>query len=352
LKGLILSGGYGTRLRPLTYSQQKQLIPIANKPILFYSIEDVVEAGIHEIGIVVGPNKEQVIEAVESVNWDAKIQFIYQDEPRGLAHAVKISESYIKDEPFVMYLGDNILREGIVNNVNEFKESKVDASILLCEVKNPERFGVARMDENGNVVQLVEKPKEPPSSLALVGVYMFRPSIFEAIENIKPSRRNELEITDAIQWLIDNNYVVKSSIVNSWWKDTGKPEDILEANCLILDELKPYNKGVIESGVTKGRVCIEENTIIKNSSVIKGPVIIGKNCIISNAYVGPYTSIGNNCEIINTDIEDSVVMDCTKISNGGRITESLIGKNILIDKFDSPQKAKKFIIGDESRVIL
>jgi glucose-1-phosphate thymidylyltransferase len=220
MKGLILSGGYGTRLRPITYSQQKQLIPVANKPILFYAIEDVIEAGAEEIGIIVGPNKEQVIETVKSANWEAEIEFIYQSEPKGLAHTILVAEEFL-DEDFVMYLGDNILREGIVEHAKKFKENNYDASIMLTEVENPEQFGIAELD-------LVEKPKVPPSNLALVGIYFFKPAILEACKSIKPSWRNELEIADAIQWLIDNGYKVGWTKVEGWWKDTEREGEDVE----------------------------------------------------------------------------------------------------------------------------
>ena len=239
MKALILSGGHGTRLRPLTYSQQKQLIPVANKPVLFYAIEDVIEAGVKEIGIITGPNREQVIETVSSVEWDAEITFIHQGDPKGLAHAILVAEEFLDDEEFVMYLGDNILRDGIVEHARRFKELNPDSLILLTEVEEPQRFGVAELDKNGRVKRLVEKPKVPPSNYALVGVYFFKPVIIEACKDIKPSWRNELEITDAIQWLIDNGYRVEASIVKGWWKDTGKPEDILEANRLILEDIQP-----------------------------------------------------------------------------------------------------------------
>jgi len=280
MKGLILSGGYGTRLRPITYSQQKQLIPVANKPILFYAIEDVIEAGAKEIGIIVGPNKEQVIETVESENWDAEIEFIYQDEPKGLAHAILVAEDFLDDE-FVMYLGDNILREGIVEHAKKFKEDKHDASIMLTEVQNPEQFGIAELNEDGTIKRLVEKPKVPPSNLALVGIYCFKSVILEACKSIKPSWRNELEITDALQWLIDNRYQVGWTKVSGWWKDTGKPEDILEANRLILEDIQAKKEGTAENSRIIGRVIIENGVEVKDS-VVKGPSLIGKNCMIQN----------------------------------------------------------------------
>ena len=351
MKALILSGGHGTRLRPLTYSQQKQLIPVANKPVLFYAIEDVIEAGIREIGIITGPNREQVIETVNSVDWDADITFIHQGDPKGLAHAILVAEEFLSDDEFVMYLGDNILKDGIVEHARKFRELDPDALILLTEVEEPQRFGVAELDESGRVRRLVEKPKVPPSNYALVGVYFFKPVIIEACKNIKPSWRNELEITDAIQWLIDNGYMVEASIVKGWWKDTGKPEDILEANRLVLDEIETEIKGTLENSKVIGRVVVGEGSIIRNS-IVKGPCIIGKNCEIENSYIGPYTSIGNSCRVIGTEIEDSVIMEGSKIINAGRIIESLIGKEVTIQRGDSKPTGQRFVVGDNSSIVL
>jgi len=350
MRGLVLSGGHGTRLRPITYSYQKQLIPVANKPILFYAIEDIIEAGIHEIGIVVGPNKEQVMDTVLSREWDATIEFIEQDAPRGIAHAVKISQGFLKDEPFVVYLGDNILREGITRHVDEFLSLGVDASILLSHVSNPQQFGVAQLDEQGKVMRLIEKPKHPPSDLALVGIYLFRPVIFDAVHSITPSWRNELEITDAIQWLIDHGYSVKASIVDGWWKDTGKSEDILEANTLVLDDIHTDIRGTVEDAIIRGRVVVGEGTVLRGGSVVKGPAIIGKGCTISNAYIGPYTSIGDGCEIVGTEVEGSVVMEGARILDVERVVDSLIGRDALVERGNSLPKGHSFKIGDNSIV--
>jgi glucose-1-phosphate thymidylyltransferase len=348
MKGLILSGGHGTRLRPITYSQQKQLIPIANKPILFYAIEDVIEAGATEIGIVVGPNKEQVIETVKSEDWTAEIEFIYQSEPKGLAHTILVAEDFLDDE-FVMYLGDNILREGIVDHTKKFKENNHDASIMLTEVDNPDQFGIAELNADGTLKRLVEKPKAPPSNLALVGIYFFKPVIIEACKNINPSWRNELEITDAIQWLIDSGYGVGWTKVEGWWKDTGKPEDILEANRLILDDLTSrINEKVM--GEIRGRVAIYKGTKINENSVIKGPALIGRDCVIKDSYIGPYTSIGNKCEIINSEVEDSVVMDGAKLLYAENVVDSIIGRGAVIEKDKTLPKGGKYIIGDFSWV--
>ena len=352
MKALILSGGHGTRLRPLTYSQQKQLIPVANKPVLFYAIEDVIEAGINEIGIIVGPNAEQVKETVLSRDWDAEIEFIYQGEPKGIAHAILVARDFLGDDDFVVYLGDNILREGIVKHLRHFKEGNFDASILLQEVPNPQQFGVAELSEDGKTIKrLIEKPKNPPSNLALVGIYFFKPVVHEAVRNIKPSWRGELEITDAIQWLIDHGYRVGWTKVTGWWKDTGKPEDLLEANRLILDDIKTDIKIETRARI-HGRVIIEEGTQIDENTVIKGPVVIGKNVVIKNSYIGPYTSIGDNVVIENTEIEDSIILPDSEIRDAGRIVESLIGRGVKIMKRNQHPIGRKLVLGDMSQVIL
>ncbi len=352
MKGLILSGGFGTRLRPLTYSQQKQLIPVANKPILFYGIEDLIEAGIKDIGIIVGPNSDQVVKTVRSVNWDANIEFIRQDEPLGIAHTIKISRDFIGDDSFIMYLGDNILKEGVIDHVRDFENSDCEGSILLMEVDNPEAFGVAVLNDNNEIIKLIEKPKDPPSNLAVIGVYLFRSKVFDAVEELKPSKRGLLEIVDAVQWLINHGYRVKSSFVTKWWKDTGKPEDILHANRLIIDDIETDNQGEVIDSQIKGRAQIGKNTIVDKNSTVKGPVIIGENCKISDSYIGPYTSIGDNCEIIGTEIEDSVLLDGVKIRNGGRIIDSLIGRGVKIFKNDRLPEGRSFVIGDNSEVSL
>jgi glucose-1-phosphate thymidylyltransferase len=350
MKALILSGGSGTRLRPLTYSQQKQLIPVANKPVLFYAIEDVIEAGAEEIGIILGPNKDQVMDTVRARPWDVPIEFIYQGEPKGLAHTILVAENFLDDD-FVMYLGDNILRDGIVRHKERFNSRKSDAAVLLTEVNDPQRFGVADLNQDGSIRRLVEKPKVPPSNYALVGVYFFKPVVIEACKAIKPSWRNELEITDAIQWLIENGYKVDASFVEGWWKDTGKPEDIFEANRLILDDIATKNEGQIESSRVMGRVIIEKETRIERS-VIKGPCIIGKGSVISDSYIGPYTSVGYKCSICGTEIEDSIIMDESRIINAGKIVESLIGRNVLIQEGVALPKGNRLIVGDNSEISL
>ncbi|WP_457751212.1 glucose-1-phosphate thymidylyltransferase [Thermococcus sp.] len=352
MKALILSGGHGTRLRPLTYSQQKQLIPVANKPVLFYAIEDVIEVGIREIGIIVGPNANMVREAVLREEWDAEIEFIHQGEPRGLAHAILVARDFLGDEDFVMYLGDNILREGIVGHKEHFEKGNYDASILLQEVPNPSQFGVVELSEDGKTIKrLVEKPKNPPSNLALVGIYFFKPVIHEAVRHIKPSWRNELEITDAIQWLIDHGYRVGWTKVTGWWKDTGKPEDLLDANRLILDDIETDIR-IHTNARIHGRVVIGEGSEIDESTVIKGPVVIGRNVRIRNSYIGPYTSIGDNVVIENTEIEDSIILQDSEIRNAGRIVESLIGRGVKIINGTSHPLGRKLVVGDNSRIIL
>ena len=350
MKALILSGGSGTRLRPLTYSQQKQLIPIANKPVLFYAIEDVIEAGADEIGIILGPNKEQVVDTVHTRSWPVPIRFIYQGDPKGLAHTILVAEDFLDDD-FVMYLGDNILRDGIVLHGESFRKQGSDASVLLTEVEDPQRFGVADLNPDGSIRRLVEKPKVPPSNFALVGVYFFKPSIIEACKAIKPSWRNELEITDAIQWLIEQGRKVDASFVKGWWKDTGKPEDILEANRLRLDDIEAKNEGKIVSTPLIGRVMIESGTEIERS-VIKGPCIIGKDCAICDTYIGPYTSIGDGCRICGTEIEDTIIMDGSAIDRAGKIVESLIGRNVRIREGLTLPKGSRLIVGDNSEISL
>ncbi len=352
MKGLILSGGYGTRLRPITYSQQKQLIPVANKPILFYAIEDLIEAGIHEIGIITGPNREQVIETVNSVEWGAEITFIHQGEPKGLAHAIIVAEDFLGDDDFVMYLGDNILQGGIKEHLEHFKKGKYDASVLLCEVQNPQQFGVAELNPDGTIKRLVEKPKKPPSNLALVGIYFFTPVIHKATHQIRPSWRNELEITDAIQWLIDHGYRVGWTKVTGWWKDTGKPEDILEANRLVLDEIERKVLSDKISGKVIGRVVIEEDVEVSEDSIIKGPAVIGKGAKISSSYIGPYTSIGPKCKIVRSEVEDSIIMEGSEIIDAGRIVESLIGKGVKIHRNKAHPQGRRLIVGDNSTLIL
>ncbi|MDD5317386.1 MAG: glucose-1-phosphate thymidylyltransferase [Candidatus ainarchaeum sp.] len=354
MKALILSGGHGTRLRPLTHTSAKQLIPIANKPNLFYAIEDVVNAGVRDVGFIVGHTKEEVKAAVgDGSRWGIRATFIEQDAPRGLAHAVLIAEKFIGKEPFVMYLGDNILKGGINDFVRNFEESDAAASIMLCKVGEPQRFGVAEVDAHGRVLSLEEKPKKPKSDLALVGIYLFRHDIFGAAKKIKPSWRNELEITDAISYLVKHGKKVTTDVVRGWWKDTGKPEDILDANRLALEMIEPRIAGTVEEGVEMvGRVAIGAGTVVRKGSSIHGPAIIGAGCVIGpNAFIGPFTSIGDNSRLSNVEIENSVVIGDSAIECSRRIRDSLIGKNVHISSADSNvPKCTKLVLGEHSRI--
>ena len=351
MKGLILSGGKGTRLRPLTYTSAKQLVPVANKPVLFYGIEALAEAGVREIGMVVGDTQAEIRAAVgDGSAWGVRITYIEQDAPRGLAHAVLISETFIGGEPFVMYLGDNLLNKGIAGFVEEFVREKPAAQILLARVPDPQMFGVAELAD-GRVVRLVEKPQEPKSDLALVGVYMFSPAVFDAVKAIRPSFRDELEITDAIQYLIDHGLEVRPHIVDGWWKDTGKLEDMLEANRLVLDRIERRVDGTVDADSrVEGKVIVEAGAVIEHS-VVRGPVIIGARARIVNAYVGPFTSIMNDAEIRDSEIEHSIVLEGSTISNlASRIEDSLIGRNVRIYRLPVKPSAYRFMLGDNSEV--
>ena len=353
MKGLILSGGKGTRMRPLTYTSAKQLIPVANKPVLAYGIEAIVAAGIEDIAIIVSPETGPEIRAFigDGARYRANVTYIEQDAPSGLAHAVLTASDFIGSSPFVMYLGDNLLQHGITPLVEEYRSLDCNSEILLTKVPNPSQFGVAELDEEGRVVRLTEKPPEPKSDLALVGVYMFDEKIFEAARAIKPSKRGELEITDAIQWLLDNGYSVHPHIVKGWWKDTGKIEDMLEANRTVLDTFDQDLRGSVsgESQI-EGKVVIEEGAQIIDS-VVRGPSIIGRNARIEHAYVGPYTSIGNRGVVERCEIENSIVLENSVIANvDGRIEASLIGKNVKIGRTHRKPAAYRFILGDNSEV--
>ena len=351
MKGLILSGGKGTRLRPLTYTSAKQLVPVANKPVLFYGIEALVAAGITDIGIVVGDTQAEIRAAVgDGSKWGAKVTYLPQDAPRGLAHAVLISEPFIGADPFVMYLGDNLLNRGIVEFVEQFVKERPAAQILLTPVPDPQMFGVAEL-KDGKVVRLVEKPKEPKSNLALVGVYMFGPEIFASVKTIKPSFRNELEITDAIQDLIDRGLRVTPHLVSGWWKDTGKLEDMLEANRLILQTLAPRTDGTVDAASKiEGNVVIEAGATVEHS-VIRGPAVIGPGARIKHAYVGPFTSIGPDVEISHSEIEHSIVLEGALIHDlDTRVADSLIGRGVKIHRLPLKPAAHRFMLGDNSVV--
>jgi len=351
MKGLILSGGKGTRLRPLTYTGAKQLVPIANKPVLFYGIEDLVEAGITDIGIVVGDTADQIKAAVgDGSRFGARVTYIPQEAPLGLAHGVKIARDFIGESRFVLFLGDNFIRDGIVPFVETFQRDAVNCQIILYQVPNPQNFGVAQLDGE-RVVRLVEKPQEFVSDLALVGIYMFDHHIFEAISHLQPSARGELEITDAVQKLIDLGYAVKPHILTGWWIDTGKMDDMLEANRLVLDILEPRLEGrVDEASSVVGRVVIEKGAEISHST-IRGPAIIGERTRVEHAYIGPYTSIDHDCLIARCEIEHSIVLESSKIVDvEHRLEDSLIGRYVEITRSTKQPRAHKLMLGDHSKV--
>jgi glucose-1-phosphate thymidylyltransferase len=350
MKGLILSGGRGTRLRPITYTSAKQLVPVANKPILFYGIEALAESGIREIGIVVGDTRREIMDAGgDGRRFGVAVTYIEQEAPLGLAHAVLVSEPYLGAEPFVMYLGDNLIRDKLSPLVRRFGEERPNAQILLAHVPNAQQFGVAVL-AGGKVVRLVEKPKKPPSDLALVGVYMFDRTVFEAVKAIQPSARGELEITDAIQWLIDSGRTVRPHVVEGWWKDTGKLEDLLEANRLILDTLAARVEGEVEASEIHGKAIVEVGAKIVRS-VVRGPAIIGKGAMIENAYIGPFTAVGDQVVIHGSEVEHSIILEGSSIIDvSGRIESSLVGRNVTIYRSGSKPKSYNLMLGDRSQV--
>lgn len=348
-----MSGGKGTRLRPLTYSGAKQLVPVANKPVLFYCVDNIVRAGIDDIGIIISPETGQEIKDTvgDGSRWGIKIEYITQDVPGGLAHAIKTARDFLADSSFVMYLGDNLIGSGIDTFVSDFKASRPEALILLKEVDNPKQFGVADISAEGKVLDLVEKPDDPPSNLALVGIYIFSSKIHEAIDKIQPSKRGELEITDAIQKLIEMGCNVESFILDMWWLDTGKKDDLLTANAIVLDNwLKENIEGRVDgTSNVLGRVSIGKGSIVKESS-IRGPVVIGENALIENAFIGPYTSIGNDTKIRKSSVEHSVIMDGSELRDIERLEESLVGRNVRIFRNNKSHKALRLMIGDDSVV--
>jgi len=356
MKGLILSGGKGTRLRPLTYTRAKQLIPIANKPNLFYVVEDLAGAGITDIGVVISPETgEEIRQALgDGQRWGVRFTFIVQDSPAGLAHAVKTARQYLADDPFVMYLGDNLLSGGIASLVAEYGRGEVDSIVLLTPVDNPRQFGVAQLDAQGKVVRLIEKPKDPPSNLALVGVYLFNPAIHNIIDDLEPSWRGEYEITDAIQGLIDAGGAVTAHQVRGWWKDTGKPEDLLEANRLVLSQIARDVRGEVTGSDVAGEVIVGEGARIVNSQV-RGPVHVADGAVIDGAYVGPYTSIGSKAKVVNSEIEYSIVLDEAELINlPRRIDASVIGQAVRVDGAEGGARRHtlQLVLGDHSQVRL
>ncbi len=354
LKGLILSGGAGTRLRPITHTSAKQLVPVANKPVLFYGIEALVDAGVTEIGIIIAPETGQEIReaAGDGSAFGAEITYIVQDEPAGLAHAVLTAEEFIGGSPFVMYLGDNLLADGLRGLVETFRAEQPDALILLTSVPDPEHYGVAELDGE-RIVRLVEKPKDPPSNLALVGVYLFQPAIFEAARALEPSWRGELEITEAIQSLIEDDHRVQSEVVTGWWKDTGQLADMLEANRLVLEELEPRLEGEIDAASkVEGRVVVEAGAKLVGSTV-RGPAVIGAGAHLEHAYVGPYTSIGENVRVCRAEIEHSIVLSGSVVEDlGTRMEASLLGREVKLTRSDGMPKTLRMLVGDKSEIEL
>ncbi len=354
MKALVLAGGKGTRLRPLTYTIAKQLIPVANRPILYYVMGHIHDAGIHDVGVVVSPETgQQIRQALDQLGLDLRLTYIVQDQPLGLAHAVKSARPFLGDQPFVMYLGDNLIGQGIRRLLETFERSAPDALVLLKEVTDPRMFGVAELDGNGKVRRLIEKPKDPASNLALVGVYLFGPAIHEAINRLEPSWRGELEITDAIQRLVDQGGVVHSAVLESWWLDTGKKDDLLEANRVVLDEWiqRDVRGAVDDASQLIGRIVLESGAVVKRSQ-IRGPAVVGAGTIIEDAFIGPYTSIGLGCTITASSLEHCLLLDGVRVEHVQRLEDSVIGKGAVVRRLQGDHRAIRLMLGDDAEVLL
>ncbi|MFI9624695.1 glucose-1-phosphate thymidylyltransferase [Streptomyces sp. NPDC052042] len=351
MKALVLSGGAGTRLRPITHTSAKQLVPVANKPVLFYGLEAIADAGITEVGIIVGETAEEIREAVgDGSRFGIDVTYIPQEQPLGLAHAVLIARDFLGDDDFVMYLGDNFIVGGITGLVDEFRRERPDAQILLTQVPNPTAFGVAELDADGLVVGLEEKPKEPKSDLALVGVYLFTPAVHEAVRSIEPSWRGELEITHALQWLIDQKRDVRSTTIRGYWKDTGNVTDMLEVNRTVLETVEPAQQGEVdEDSEIIGRVRIEPGAKVNGSRIV-GPAIIGARSVISGAYVGPFTSVSDDVRIEDSEIEYSIVLRGASLAGVRRVEASLIGRDVEVTPAPRSPSAHRLVLGDHSKV--
>ncbi|NUP24032.1 MAG: glucose-1-phosphate thymidylyltransferase [Streptomyces sp.] len=351
MKALVLSGGAGTRLRPITHTSAKQLVPVANKPVLFYGLESIAEAGITEVGVIVGDTAAEIRDAVgDGARFGLDITYIPQERPLGLAHAVLIARDYLGDDDFVMYLGDNFIVGGITDLVDEFRGNRPDAQILLTRVQDPRAFGVAELDELGQVVGLEEKPEHPKSDLALVGVYLFTPVIHDAVRAIEPSWRGELEITHAIQHLIDARADVRCTVIKGYWKDTGNVADMLEVNRTVLESLARRIDGVVDdASETVGRVVVEEGARIVNSRIV-GPALVGAGTVVEDSYVGPFTSIAENCRVVDSELEFSIVLRDSSIHGVGRIESSLIGRHVEVTPAPSVPSAHRLVLGDHSKV--
>jgi glucose-1-phosphate thymidylyltransferase len=351
VKAIVLSGGSGTRLRPITYTSAKQLVPVANKPVLFYVLEDIRDAGITDVGVVVGETAPAIKEAVgDGARFGLDVSYIQQEAPLGLAHGLLISEQFLGGDDFVMYLGDNFIVGGIRDLVNDFRTHRPDAQIMLTHVPNPRELGVAELDHSGKVIRLVEKPAEPKSNYALVGVYMFTPGVHEAARRLKPSARGELEITEAIQWLIDNGRPVKSTIITGYWKDTGNVVDMLEVNRRVLETLEPKQLGdVDETSELIGRVAIEEGAQITRSRIV-GPAIIGAGTKVADSYIGPFSSVAEDCTILDSELQYSIVLQGSLIQGVRRIEGSLIGRQVKVTPASGVPKAHRLVLADHSEV--
>jgi glucose-1-phosphate thymidylyltransferase len=352
LKGLILSGGRGTRLRPITHTSAKQLVPVANKPVLFYGIEAMAAVGISDIGIIIAPETGDEIRAAagDGSRFGVALTYIVQDEPLGLAHGVLTAEPFLGEDPFVMYLGDNVLQGGIGDLVDAFREHRPDALILLTRVPDPEHYGVAELGDDGAVLRLVEKPPVPASDLALVGVYMFTPVVHDAVRTLQPSGRGEYEITEAIQRLVDDGRRVEPHIVRGWWKDTGRLDDMLDANRLVLERIERRVEGTLVDSHVDGRVVVEAGARLERSRV-RGPAIIGAGAVLRDAYVGPYTAIGAGCVVEAAAVEHSILLEGSSVrSLGGRMESSLLGRNVAVGPADGQPRAYRMLVGDNSRI--
>ncbi|MFF3615438.1 glucose-1-phosphate thymidylyltransferase [Streptomyces sp. NPDC002580] len=351
MKALVLCGGAGTRLRPITHTSAKQLVPVANKPVLFYGLEAIASAGITEVGIVVGDTEREIREAVgDGSSFGLEVTYVPQDAPRGLAHAVIIARDFLGDDDFVMYLGDNFIVGGISGVVDDFRRERPDARILLTHVSQPTAFGIAELDATGRVVGLEEKPQEPKSDLALVGVYLFTPSVHEAVRSVRPSRRGELEITDALQWLLDRGLDVRSTTISGYWKDTGNVTDMLEVNRSVLETIEPRIDGSVdEASEIIGRVRIEDGAKVFTSRIV-GPAVIGAGTVITDSYIGPFTSIAEDCRVEGSEIEYSIVLHRASIVGMRRIEVSLIGHNVEVTPAPRTPSVHRLVLGDHSKV--
>ena len=351
LKALVLAGGSGTRLRPITHTSAKQLVPLANKPILYYGLESIAAAGVEDIGIVVGDTRDEIVAAVgDGSRWGLRVTYIQQEAPLGLAHAVLIARDYLGNDPFIMYLGDNLIVEGITSFVEDFESERPNAQVLLAKVEHPENFGVAELDVQGALLRLVEKPKNPASDLALVGVYLFDESIHEAVGAIVPSARGELEITDAIQWLIDHGRVVRPHVIEDQWIDTGKLQDLLEANRIVLEGIESDVRGVVDAESSLvGKVIVDEGAEIVGS-VVHGPAVIGAGTRVIGSHIGPFSSIAAGCEIIDSEVGHSVVLEGSRIEGVRRVEDSLIGRDTQVRCSDTQNRPYRLMLGDHSEV--